>query len=271
MADRKQAWKGKNVLVTGASGGIGAAVARKLAAEGLRVGIAARRADRLEALAAEIRAAGGEAFVFPGDLSQAAERSALVERVRAEMGELDVLVNNAGFAWYGYTAELPWDLAQNMLAVNVEAVVQLTLLFLPAMRERGAGFVINMGSIAGEIPSQGVALYSATKAFLNAFTTALHRELKGSGVHAGVIRPGPVATEFFDTAAVTSTRGRIPSERLAVPPERVAQAVWSMLRRPRRVIYVPGLLALTPWVELLFGWIMDRLGPLLLKRQKRAG
>ncbi len=261
-------WSGKNVLITGASAGIGAAIARKLAAEGLRVGLAARRLERLEELASEICQTGGEAFVFPADLSQPQDRVRLLERVEQEMGPLDVLVNNAGFAWYGYTADLPWSIADGMLAVNVEAVVHLTLLTLPGMRARRKGQIINIGSIAGEIPSQGVTLYAGTKAFLNAFTTALHRELKGSGVSAGVIRPGPVKTEFFDTAAVHSNGGRIPSERLAVPADQVAHAVWRMLCRPRRTIYVPGLLALTPWVELVFAPVMDRLGPMLLKRSQ---
>lgn len=154
-----------------------------------------------------------------------------------------------------------------MLRVNVEASAHLSLLFLPEMRARGRGHIIQVGSVAGDIPSQGVALYSATKSFLSAFSTGLARELYGSGVHASVVKPGPVKTPFYDAARAIENGRPVPLERVAVPAERVADAVWSLLRRPRRVAYAPGWLAIVPWVELLFAWLMDRLGPLGLKRK----
>ena len=260
-------WQGKVAVITGASSGIGAATAKRLAREGMRLVLVARRAERLAQLAEEIQQEGGKADVITADLGQEAERNRLYEQVSADYGTTDILVNNAGLGWYGYGADMPWKTAREMLQVNVVAVVQLTLLFLARMRERDTGHIINVGSIAGSIPSQGVAVYSATKSFLDAFTTSLFREMQGSRVRMSVVRAGPVATEFFDTAAKRPAGSRIPAERFGVSAELVAERIWGLLRHPHRVIYVPRLLRVTPWIEFSFGWLMDRLGPLHLRRR----
>ncbi len=262
-------WKGKTAVVTGASGGIGAAIAQRLAREGMRVALVARNRERLESVAAQVREAGGEALVVVADLADEGERLRAFEQIRATLGPVDVLVNNAGLGWYGESADMPWTTALQMLQVNVIAVVRFTLLFLADMRARRAGHIINIGSIAGSIPSQGVALYSATKAFLDAFTTGLHRELRGTGVRVSVVRAGAVATEFFDRVASQFDRLQLPLKRWGIKPEVVAERVWGLLRRPVRVAYVPDVLRLVPWVELAFGWLMDRIGPLLLRRQPK--
>jgi short-subunit dehydrogenase len=127
--------------------------------------------------------------------------------------------------------------------------------------------VINVSSVAGSLPSQGVALYSATKSFVDALTTALHRELAGSGVHVSAVKPGPVLTEFYRTTERLPFGSPVPGERLAVKPEAVAAAILSLLRRPRRAAWVPGALRIMPWVEAAFGWMLDLLGPLLLRRR----
>ena len=262
-------WRGKVAIVTGASGGIGSAIARKLAGEGLRVVLVARQEERLERLAAEIRQAGGEALVIVADLTDEQERLRVVEQVRAAYGSADVLVNNAGLGWYGFGTEMPWALAWQMIQVNVAALARFTLLFLTDMKKRGSGHVINIGSIAGSIPSQGVALYSATKSFVDAFTTSLYRELRGTNVHISVVRAGAVATEFFGRVASRFDRLQLPLKRWGVKPEVVANRVWRLLKKPARVIYVPDILRLVPWVELAFGWLMDRIGPLLLRRRPK--
>jgi len=190
-----------------------------------------------------------------------------VEASRLVFGPPDVRVNNAGFGWYGYMADMPWSVARQMIRVNAEAAVQLSLMLLPEMRRRDSGHVINVSSIAGSLPNQGVALYSATKSFLDSFTTALYRELRGTNVHLSLLKPGPVATEFFDVAARRSSGRRVPAERLAVKVSAIVDCIWSLLNRPRRVAYVPSLLSLVPWVEPSLGWLIDRLGPLLLKRR----
>lgn len=255
----------KIAVITGASSGIGAATARKLAAQGMRVVLVARREERLIELAGQIREQGGEALVYTADLSEESQREALFARVMRTYGRVDALVNNAGFGWYGYSSQMRWELARQMIDLNISAGVQLTLACLPTMLKQGGGSIVNVGSMVGDIPSQGVAAYAASKSFLDAYSTALYRELRGTPVHVSLVKPGPVKTGFFDSAADLSSGRRIPAERFAVAPERVADCIWGVIRRPRRVVYVPGIVAITPWVELSFAWLIDLLGPLLLR------
>ncbi len=245
-------------LVTGASSGIGRATARALAAEGFRVAATARRRHRLDQLVAEIAATGGEAAAFPADLTRPEEREWLVEAVCRHWGRVDVLVNNAGFGYYGPTAGIPWELADRMLAVNVEAVVHLTRLVLPEMLARNSGHIINVASVAGDLVVPPSVLYSATKAFVQAFSEGLYRELRGTGVRVSVVNPGPVQTEF---ARVSSGLGpeAPPEVERGIPPEQVAAVIVGLVRRPRKRAYVPRYWAAAPWVALLFGWAVDRL------------
>ncbi len=263
-------WHGKVAVVTGASSGIGAATARRLAAEGMKVILVARRRDRLESLANDIRQKGGQAYVAPADLRLEADRLRVFQEIAKNFGGIDVLVNNAGLGWYGYGDEMSWKTALEILQVNVEAVVQFTLGFLGRMRRRGTGHIINVGSISGSIPSQGIALYGATKSFLDNFTTALYRELAGTRLHISVVRAGPVRTEFGEAALHHENSLHVPTEKIGVTAEKVAERIWGLVRRPRRVIYVPGWMRIVPWAEMIFGWIIDRLGPLLLKKQKSS-
>ncbi len=262
-------WQNKIAVITGASSGIGAATARNLALHGLRVILIARRQERLAQLAQEIRNLGGQAEILPADLSLESERQRVYSQVEAEYGHVDVLINNAGLGWYGYGTEMPWNIASEILQVNVAAVVHFTLLCLNKMRSLGSGHIINIGSISGSLPSQGVALYGATKSFLDNFTTALYRELTGTRLHVSVVRAGPVLTEFCDTAANLEGGLHVPTERVGVSAEAVANRVWRLLEHPRRVVYVPSWLGITPYIESTFGWLIDRLGPLLLKSQSR--
>jgi len=260
-------WLNKIAVVTGASSGIGAATARKLAKQGLHVILVARRRERLEQLATEIRLSNGKADLISADLSDESERQRVYDLVESEYGQADVLINNAGMGWYGFSTDMPWTTASEILQVNVAAAVHFTLLFLQKMRSIGSGHIINIGSISGSLPSQGVAVYGASKSFLDNFTTALYRELSGTRLHVSVVRAGPVLTEFCDTAANLEGGMHLPTERIGVTAESIADHVWQLLEHPRRVVYVPSWLALTPIVEHTFGWLIDRLGPLLLRRQ----
>lgn len=261
-------WRGKTALVTGASSGIGEAVARRLAREGLRVILVARREDRLEALAGEIRAAGGQAQVIAADLSVEAERERAAELALAAQGGVQVLVNSAGQAWYGYFAQMPWESARALVEVDVLAAAHLTRLLLPAMIAQGQGRIIQIGSITGSFPNQGIVMYAGSKAFLDASTTALARELRFTAVRVSVLRPGPVASELFEASAAAPGSRMIPGRAFAVPPEAVAAAAWKVILRPRRAVYIPWYMAAAPWIELLFGWFIDQLGPLLLRRNE---
>jgi hypothetical protein len=254
-------------VVTGASSGIGELTARRLAEAGYHLVLVARRRERLDEIAAEIRDAGGMADVVAVDLARPEGPQAVFDHVMERHRGLDVLVNNAGFGWYGYASDMPWVTAQDMIQVNNAALVQLIMLFLPVMRRADQGHIVNVSSVAGSIPSQGVAVYSATKSFVDALTTALHREAHGTGVHVSVVKPGPVLTEFYRTAERLPGGSAVPAERFGVSAATVVKAIMRLLERPRRAVWVPGPLRVLPWIEFSFGWLMDRIGPLLLRRR----
>lgn len=259
---------GKLAVITGASSGIGEATARQLAGEGFRLVLVARRRERLEALLEEITHSRGEASALAANLADETEYQRVFDEVRVRHGPADILINNAGIGWYGFSSEMPWALARQMIGVNMIAVARLTLLFLADMRGRNRGHIINVGSIAGSIPSQGVALYSATKSFVDALTTSIYRELRGTRVRVSVVRAGAVATPFFD-AAERHNGLRVPVDWLAIRPEVVARRISQLIRKPTRIAYVPRVLAFVPWLELSLGWLMDRIGPQLLRYQMR--
>jgi short-subunit dehydrogenase len=256
----------KTALITGASSGIGAALARKLAAEGINVLLAARREERLLAIKTEIEAAGGRAEAFPVNLSDPNQRLRLFEQVRDL--PVDLLVNNAGFGFYGYYTEMTWETIHEMLAVNVEATLHLTRLFLPLMQARRCGQIIIMSSIVGSIPSQGTAMYSASKAFLDAFTTAVYRETRGSGVEISLVRPGAVKTDFFTTAAQQENGRCNPVEGSGVSVDYLVRCLWRLIQHPRRVMHIPAWVGLAPLFELTTGWLQDLIGPVHLKNNR---
>ena len=208
-----KSWKDKVALITGASSGIGEATARQLAKAGMKVMLVARRVDRLLRLKTEIEAEGGQAVITVADLSSESERECVFEQV----GAADVLVNNAGFGWYGYFSKMSWKTARELLQVNIDAMAHLTSLFLPGMLERRYGHIVNVGSIFGSIPSQGIAMYSASKSFMDAFTTSLYRETRGTNVQVSVVRAGPVRTEFGETALQKENGGKEQTIRLNQP------------------------------------------------------
>ena len=261
-------WKDKIAVITGASSGIGAVTARRLAKAGLHVILVARRLPRLLHLKKEIEQEGGRADIISADLSREKDRLQIYQAAK-EIGNADVLVNNAGMGWYGYYTDMPWETARDMIQVNISAATHLTSLFLPEMRARNSGHIINIGSIAGSFPNQGVAVYSATKSFLDSFTTVLYRELRGTKVNISVVRAGAVKTEFCESALKREGGRHVPTENVGVSSEFVADQIWKLLLHPRKVVYVPTMLRIAPFIELAFGWLVDRLGPLLLRRQSR--
>lgn len=187
------------VLITGASSGIGAALARRVARDGRAVALVARRRDRLETLAAEIRAATGvETHVFARDLSEVGAASALASDVDAAGLTVDWLVNNAGFGTMGRFDRLPLERELQEIRLNVEALVELTHRFLPGMRARDRGVVMNVSSVGAYIPSPYMATYTATKAFVTAFSEGLMGEMRGTGVSVLCVCPGFTRTEFQD-------------------------------------------------------------------------
>jgi uncharacterized protein len=180
-------------LVTGASSGIGGAMARQLAADGTDLVVVARDEARLRALASEIGANRVEVLV--ADLADPSALTAVEARLAGDPA-IDLLVNNAGFGFTGQFVDLDIDRECSVLAVNVEAVMRLSHAAGAAMKSRGRGGILNVSSVAGTVPAPNNATYGATKAFVTRFSEALHLELRGSGVHVSALLPGFTRTEF---------------------------------------------------------------------------
>jgi short-subunit dehydrogenase len=190
----------RTAVVTGASSGIGAAIARDLAGRGHGVTLVARSADKLADLAAELRGSGVRAEVLVADLTDRRARADLLGRV-TELGLVpDLLVNNAGLSTLGPAAEADPEAEMAMIELDVVAVVDLTVRFLPGMVERGRGGILNVASTAAFQPLPGQAGYGGCKAFVLSYTRSLGGELKGSDVHATALCPGPVDTGFGEAA-----------------------------------------------------------------------
>ncbi len=228
-------------LVTGASSGIGADVARSLARRGHGVTLVARRAERLEELGAELRDQQGvRVEVVEADLGESRSRERMLARLSELQLNVEVLVNNAGFGSGGLFYELDAEREAEMVRLNVEAVVSLCGRYLPEMVRRGRGAVLNVASTAAFQPLPRQATYGATKAFVLSFTDALHAELAGSGVTATALCPGPVRTEFADTAGIGEEAEGLPDVFWAESADVAEQGVRG-LERNRRVV-VPGML-----------------------------
>jgi uncharacterized protein len=258
------------VLITGASSGIGAKTAELLASKGLTVLLVARRENKLIDVCEKITKSNGNAHYFVADLTNEIERCNLFRTFKNQDLLPDILINNAGFAWYGYFSDMPWELGKDLIAINMEAVAHLTRLFLPSMLAKKHGHIINIGSVAGKLPEQGIALYSASKAFLDAFTSSVYRELRGRKVHISVVRAGPIKTDFFDTARKLDNGGSVPAEKLATSVDSVAQGIWKLINHPKKIIYIPGYMFISPLLEIFLSKIIDLVGPLLLRKSTKS-
>jgi uncharacterized protein len=226
-------------LVTGASSGIGVAIARELASRGYAVALAARREERLRSLATELTTEHGvSAEAISCDVSDPAEREGLADQLRGGGRTVELLVNNAGFGHQADFARSPRERMTEMVRVNCEAVVDLTSLFLTGMVERGRGSVINIASTASFQPLPGSAVYAATKAFVLSFSEAVRTELRGSGVGVTAVCPGPVRTEFTDVAGIGGVEDRTPGAAW-MSAEDIARHAVDGAARDKRVV-VPG-------------------------------
>lgn len=246
-------------VVTGASSGIGLELTRGLAARGHPLVLVARRWERLEEIATQMRAEFGvEVDVWPCDLSSADQLAALADELRSR--HVAVLCDNAGFTTCGPVGEADLERELDAVAVNVTAAHTLALAVLPGMLERDAGAILVTGSAAGVQPVPSAATYAATKAFVNTFTEALSVELRGTNVSCTLLAPGPVRTEFFDVGGVGGME-KVTGFFAWQSPERVAEDALVAMEHGRRVV-IPGPVAK---LQALSGRLMPRflLFPLL--------
>jgi short-subunit dehydrogenase len=253
-------WRGRVMIVTGASSGIGRQVALDAAARGAALVVSARRRERLEEVAGECVARGGRVEAMVGDVAERAFVEAMAARAIERFGRLDVVVNKAGISKHKQVYHLDADEVDYVLRVNFLAPAFLTLAALPAMLRQGEGWIVNVSSLAGKVPPPRETVYAASKYALTGFTEGLWLDLAGSNVHAAVIHVGPIDTDIWHTTdEPTAYRGR------KLPPSRVSAAVFRAVERRQHEVWVPGLLRLAWWFRILapsaYRWGAARFDP----------
>lgn len=227
----------RTALITGASSGIGAELARIHAARGGNLVLVARRQDRLDVLKAELETAHGiAARVLVKDLARAEAAAEIHDELTSQRVRIDYLINSAGFGYGGRFHEQDWARNEAMIQVNVTALAALMRRFLPEMVSRGGGRVLNVASMAGFLPGPLQATYYASKAFVVSFSEAVGNELAGTGVTVTALCPGPVETEFIERADLRQAKGFA----RPVPVRGVAEAGYNAMLKGKRII-VPGL------------------------------
>jgi NADP-dependent 3-hydroxy acid dehydrogenase YdfG len=227
---------GEVAIVTGASSGIGAATAMKLGRQGIRVVLAARRADRLRHVENAIVAEGGEAVSIVTDVTGSDQVSQLVKDSESRFGRVDILVNNAGVFWRTPLAATSPDELVELIQVNLLGAMLVTRATLPGMVERGHGSIITVSSVSGRVAMEPV--YSAAKYGLRGFSLALRRQVRGTGVNVSCVEPGNIRTDM-----TRHVPGHLPG------PEVVAEAISRLVERPRREVVVPRSRYPVVWLE----------------------
>jgi len=253
-------YRDMSVLVTGASSGIGRLLALRFASEGARVALVARRADRLEALADEIRGGPGDAIALPCDLAESDQIAAATARATERFGGIDLLVNNAGYG--RHRRFLDWDPEEieRMMRVNYLGTVRFTRALLPGMVERGRGWLVFVSSVAGRIGVPDETAYVASKFAVTGFASALSLEVEDAGVHVLTVFPGAIRTPFFDDEALE----RMPpvARRSMVEPELLVDEILKALAKGKRELTWPRHIAMA--------YAVGAVSPGFLRRQVKA-
>ncbi|HVU07162.1 MAG TPA: SDR family oxidoreductase [Verrucomicrobiae bacterium] len=228
----------ETVLITGASSGIGLELAKCFAADSCRLILVARNQKALEDLAQELRQKNKiEVIVLPADLSLPETPKRIFSELSAQKISVDVLVNNAGFGLHSAFVESSLQKQLEMLQVNIAALTELTGLFLPAMIKNGRGGILNVGSVAGFLPGPNMAVYYATKAFVQSFTEALAEELSGTNLTISVLCPGPTESNFGNVARGGKSRQIKTAKMLAETVARYGHCAF----RAGKIVAIPGL------------------------------
>jgi short-subunit dehydrogenase len=230
-------FRGVTAVVTGASSGIGRALALALGRQGAHLALTARRIDELEELAAEIGAAGGEAMVLPCDVRDRNAVFAAAQEAMAALGQIDLLVNNAGYGHHRPFLEWPIDDIENMMRVNYLGTVFWTKALLPKMVERRRGWLVFVASVAGKIGVPDESAYVASKFAMAGLAESLSYEIEENGIHVLTVYPGTIRTDFFDREALR----RMPpaAKRMMVEVDPLVDAILLALRRGRRELTFP--------------------------------
>lgn len=252
-----------HVAVTGASSGIGEALARELVRVGADVTLVARRGDELDRVARE---AGGRTHVIVWDLSDADHAADWIEEAESALGSIDVLVNNAGRVVTGAAADV--TLADVRAVIELDLVVPLALMraIIPRMRARRQGTIVNIASTGALAPNAGMAHYCAAKAGLAAASEALRGELRNDGIRVMTVYPGPTRTAMLDAAYSAYPPSRAVRMLPTASPDALARRIVRAVRRHRARVVHPRVYALFRWFPVVARWLLDRFTPAVSTR-----
>lgn len=252
--------KGKNIVITGASGGIGAEIAKLCAASGANLVLLARSIGKLEQLQTELQQKHQvKVGVFQLDVSDTAQVQEVFQRIFETIGDIDILVNNAGFGIFREAHLATIDEIKGMFDVNVVGLMACTSMVLPKMRERRFGHIINIASQAGKIATPKSSVYSASKHAVLGYTNSLRMELSDYNVQVTSVNPGPIATNFFNIADEKGTYVKN-VQRFMLQPEYVAQKVVNCMLTKTREINLPRWMNMGSVVYILFPRLFERIG-----------
>ncbi len=258
-------FQNKIVLVTGASSGIGKSSCIEFAKRGANVILVARRKEKLEELASQLKKYNTKILVCQCDISQKEQVEKMRTRALDEFGRVDILVNNAGFAIWGSVSKLTIEEIESQMATNYLGMVYCTKNFLPKMLELKSGHIVNVASVAASFGLPGIASYCASKFAMLGFSEGLWHELKGTGVRITVVSPIMVKTEFFDNPSFKS----MPKSSTALSANTVAKAVVAAANSSRFEIIVPGIVRGAVWAKHTFPYLINPLVGSAFKRQMR--
>jgi uncharacterized protein len=245
------------IIITGASSGIGEAAVKAFAQAGYRIVAAARRMERLQALAEEFSIEQNQILPVQTDVGEIGDIDNMVSAALGSFGQIDILFNNAGIGRFGWLESLPIEDIEAQIRVNLLGLIYTSRAVLPHMIERREGIIINMASIASFVATPTYTLYAASKHAVRGFTEALRREVSIYGIRVCGIYPGPVVTEFTDHAGAVRKTGLTTPSALRLNSEEVAAAVLGLARRPRRMLIVPWHMYAAIWMNTLFPGLLD--------------
>ena len=256
------------VIITGASAGIGRETALLFAKEGCRLALAARRKERLDALAEEVKQVGGEALSIQADVSDQVQVEQLVRQTAERFGRLDVLINNAGFGLFAKIEDTTVDDLQAILATNFTGTFYAIKAVLPLMQRQKAGHIINVSSVAGKRAFPLSGAYCASKFAMNGLSESLRTELRGSGIDVSLVLPVGTATDFFTVAKNKSDRPSLPLG-IVQSAQQVARAIVKCAKSPKPEVYVYPPSRILVLLNAISPTLVDWLGTKLVQRAQR--
>jgi short-subunit dehydrogenase len=261
----------KVIIITGASSGIGAATASRLARDGMHLTLAARRKDKLEQLAAQVESLGGEALVVPTDVRQYSDIERMVEATINRWGRIDVLFNNAGVVHDRFLLKVYHEDIRDEVQINLTAMIECAQAVLPAMLRQKLGHIVNITSMMGLVALPRSSIYSATRFGVVGFSDALRRELRGTGLHVSVFCPGYTPTELAPgLRAIAEGRPDAPRVPGLLSITYVADQAARLIDHPRRLMVLPRSWRFLTVIAYLLPGLTDRLAASFLPKKKKS-